>query len=143
MKLLLVLTLLLPIAANAQQLIDAGSVIYSIKGKDTIIIEKPPFAGNYAGKMPEPGFDGDLKAYIAAHTAYPDSLKLKNIKGVVELYFEVDTAGRIGEAVVISNTHPLLDAIALKMLRNMPRWRPAMLGGRPIDSRTVVYVPFK
>jgi protein TonB len=144
MKLLRILILLLtPWVAHAQKIIDSGTVLYTIKGNDTTIIEKPPFAGKYVDKMPEAIFNGNLKTYITRHAIYPDSLKKKNIKGVVELYFEVDTAGYIGEAVVISNTHPLLDDIALKLLRNMPPWKPAMLEGRPIYSRSVIYVPFR
>ena len=95
------------------------------------------------GKIPQANFNGDLKAYIAQHTVYPDSLKKKGISGTVELYFEIDTTGRIGDAVVISNTHYLLDDIALQMLRNMPPWQSAIMDGKPIASRAVIYVPFR
>jgi TonB family protein len=144
MKLLHILILLLvPWVGHAQRIIDAGSLLYSIKGKDTVIIEKPPFGGRYMGRMPQANFNGDLKAYIAQHTVYPDSLKKKGISGTVELYFEIDTTGHIGDAVVISNTHYLLDGIALQMLRNMPPWQPAVIDSKPIASRAVIYVPFR
>jgi|GEM_PF-5746291 TonB family C-terminal domain len=142
-QLLVLLALLAPATTHAQTLVDAGDVLYSINGADTTIIEKPPFAGRYMGKMPEASFNGDLKAYIAQHTVYPDSLKKKGISGIVELYFEIDTAGHIGEAVVISNTHYMLDDIALRMLRNMPPWQPAIMDGKAITSRAVIYVPFR
>lgn len=46
--------------------------------------------------------------------------------------FEIDKQGYPGDVKVIRSLHPELDSTAIALFKKMPRWKPALLRGRPV-----------
>lgn len=88
-------------------------------------------------------FPGDENKWIADHIIYPDSAKNAHIEGVVWVEFEVDATGRISRTKLLRGICPDLDREALRVVRTMPKWKPAMHDGKPVkiyDNAQVRFV---
>jgi len=48
------------------------------------------------------------------------------------LSFIVDKSGSTSEVTLIDKVHPLLDAEAVKVVSEMPRWKLGVLKGKPV-----------
>jgi len=46
----------------------------------------------------------------------------------------VDKDGSVINAEVIQSVHPLIDDEALRLIKNSPRWRPAIQDGKKVKS---------
>lgn len=73
-----------------------------------------------------PQFNGDLEKYIRSNLVYPQLAKEKGISGNVYLRFYVNTIGEISNIQVVKSVHPLLDNEAIRLIKNMPPWKPAV-----------------
>jgi tonB family C-terminal domain len=90
-----------------------------------------------------PVFRGDLNRYLSKNVKYPaDALKQK-IQGKVYVQFIIETDGSITNARVLRSVHPLLDAEALRVIRNMPNWKPGIQRGKPVRVSYMVPVGFR
>jgi protein TonB len=85
---------------------------------------------SYVEQMPE--FKGDLNAYLSKNIHYPEDARKNDIEGRVFLKFLVDTAGRISDIMVIRSVFPSIDSEAIRVIRNMPAWRPAKQSGKAV-----------
>ncbi len=59
------------------------------------------------------------------------------------LSFVVDKNGSIIDIDVLESLGYGLDEVAVKALKNSPRWRPAMLNGRPVKVAYTMPVLFQ
>lgn len=83
-----------------------------------------------------PSFPGGTKKmfkFLRKNIQYPKEARKKNIEGVVVVNFIVTKTGELSQIKVEEVVHPLLDAEAIRVFRQMPRWEPAKLEGVPID----------
>lgn len=111
------------------------------KGKkqtlDPKIIKKvesmPEFPGGYQG----------LYQYLVKEVNYPADAKAKKISGKVVVSFFVETNGKITNVKVMHSAYPSLDAEAVRAVKSMPNWKPAILNGKPVRLRMVIPVSFK
>lgn len=75
---------------------------------------------------------------------YPALAKHRQLEGRVVLRIKVLADGRIGEASVhASSGHTLLDEAALEQVRSSWRFKPAMRGGKPVESWVNAPINFK
>ena len=91
-------------------------------------------------KMPE--FPGDVNEYLAANIKYPKEARKKHIEGLVLVTFVVDSTGHLDNVRVAKSAHPLLDSEAIRVVRNMPRWEPAIKNGKRARINFTVPVSF-
>lgn len=93
--------------------------------------------------MAEPpgGMEGMMQA-LGKTLRYPPQAKSRGIQGRVFVQFLLDSTGQVQEPVVMKSVHPLLDAEALRVIRTMPRWKPALYQGRPVPVSMVMPVTF-
>ncbi len=63
-----------------------------------------------------------------------DSLKLKD-KGLVTISFIVEKDGTVSTPAVIVNPSEKLSKLSLDILQRMPKWQPAVQGGRAVRDR--------
>ena len=110
----------------------SGTSIFSSVSWDENGAEVPDTYEALEKKPKFPGGMNKLYKYIAANFNYPESLKKERPKGSILLSFIVDKSGSISEVTVIDKVHPLLDAEAVKVVSEMPRWEPGMLKGKPV-----------
>jgi TonB family protein len=81
-----------------------------------------------------PGGPDQFLHFLNTTMRYPDAALKKNIQGTVILQFIVKKDGTIANLKVVQSVDKLLDDEALRVLRKMKNWEPALMGGMPSDS---------
>jgi TonB family protein len=81
--------------------------------------------------------------YVQEHLEYPEEAREKGLEGTVQVFFVVDTKGRVTKARVKKSVHPLLDKAALKAVNDMPDWTPGKQRGKPVAVQFEIPVEFK
>lgn len=89
---------------------------------DFVSLEKQP---QYPGGMKK------LYRYLGDNSNYPKGLKPRP-KGTIVINFVIDKDGSIAEVYVKEGVHPLLDAEAVRMVKNMAKWEPGVQYGKPV-----------
>lgn len=94
--------------------------------------------------MPEfPGGEKALLKWIAEHVSYPTSAAERNIEGRVSCAFVINTDGSISDIQILRSVDPSLDREAIRVLKEMPNWKPGMQQGRAVRVKYNVPVRFK
>ena len=86
-------------------------------------------------------FKGDQKAFILflqKHLHCPANAP----KGKVYVQFKVHKNGTLSNFSILRGLSPSCDKEALRVLKMMPKWIPAKLQGKAIDSRYTVPIAF-
>ena len=83
-----------------------------------------------------------LSGYISDRIVYPEEALRKGIKGNVYVGVTIRADGSVTDERIVRGAHPLLDAEALRVIRELPRWEPAKIDGKAVDETYVVTVPF-
>lgn len=89
-----------------------------------------------------PGGEKALTEYIETNRKYPQTAANNGIEGVVEVRFIVKKDGSNEQLSIVRLVDPDLEAEAIRLVKEMPKWQPATFGGAPVDSESVVSVPF-
>lgn len=93
----------------------------------------------------ESSFPGGTQAwlrFLTTHVEYPPKAAKKNVQGTVVVQFIVDKQGGISDVQAISGPELLRDA-AVKVIRQSPRWAPAIQRGRKVKSYKKQPITFK
>ena len=69
--------------------------------------------------------------------------KKQGVEGVVFVRFIIKPDGSLTDVKVLRPVHPLLDAEALRVVREMPRWKPGRQDGKPVRVFYSVPVEFR
>lgn len=89
----------------------------------------PQFKGGYQG----------FGRYLGNNIKYPDYAREQNIQGQVILSFVVEKNGELTEIKVNKSVDPGLDAEAVRVLKESPKWLPGTRFGKPV--RVIYSVP--
>lgn len=82
-------------------------------------------------KAPEPTFD--MNTYLAKNMQYPSGPRDKGIQGRVVVKFIISNKGIICNCEIARSTgNAELDAEALRVIKNMPRWKPGINKGKAV-----------
>ena len=94
-------------------------------------------------QMPEfPGGMEALNTYLRNNIRYPQEAQKAGIQGRVIIQFIVSKDGSITDAEVVESVDPQLDAEALRLIKNMPRWKPGMRKGQAIRVKQTLPIRF-
>lgn len=94
-------------------------------------------------KMPEfPGGVTEMKKFINSHLRYPAIAQENGIQGQVVTQFIIRADGTITGCTVANSVHPILDAEALRVIKEMPKWHPGRQRGIAVATRMTVPVRF-
>lgn len=94
--------------------------------------------------MPEfPGGEEALRKYISEHVNYPEIAKKNGIQGKVYVSFQVSKDGSVKDARVARGVDPSLDKEALRVIKNMPKWKPGKQRGEPVNVAYTLPIQFK
>ena len=96
-----------------------------------VVEEKPEF----------PGGEAALYKYLAEHTKYPEAAMENQIQGTVWVQFIIDKEGNVTNVKVVRSVDPYLDKEAIRVVKSMPKWKPAKQRGKPV--RVIFQVPIK
>lgn len=125
--------------ASAPKVATAGKVV-AVKST-----EKSATAQMAPSKLPEfPGGQQEMFKYLAYSVKYPAEAVEAGVQGKVLVKFTVKADGSVADIEVAQSVMPVLDAEALRVVSEMPRWTPATNeSGEAVDCTFALPVQFK
>ena len=90
-----------------------------------------------------PGGTAALLEYLKKNIKYPAICRENNIQGRVLVTFIVNKDGAIVEPEVVKSVNPSLDKEALRVISQMPNWKPGYQRGKPVRVKFTVPVNFQ
>lgn len=94
--------------------------------------------------MPEfPGGMAALQKFIAQSIKYPVIAQENGIQGKVFVNFVVNTDGSVTNAKIARGVDPSLDKEALRVVMNLPKWKPGRQGGKAVRVSYTVPINFQ
>ncbi|MCR4603384.1 MAG: M56 family metallopeptidase [Prevotella sp.] len=120
---------ILPSASGAQAMIAA---------RDTL----PVF--DMVEQLPEfPGGNEAMLQYLVASMKYPKDAQDARKQGRVVVQFIVNTDGTVEQPRVLKSVFPSLDEEAIRVVNEMPRWKPGMQKGKAVRVKFVLPITFR
>ena len=96
----------------------------------------------YREAEPIEGFT-NLYKYFDAELKYPELAQRDSLYGIVTVTFIVNSKGQIDKITVLNSPAPVFNAEAIRLIRNMPAWRPATIDGKPVPSKFSLPLNFR
>lgn len=90
-----------------------------------------------------PGGTAALMRFLASNVKYPIKAQENGIQGRVVVSFIVGTDGSLHDIRVEKSVHPVLDAEALRVVSNMPKWIPGRNDGVAVNVKSTVPIAFR
>ena len=95
-------------------------------------------------KLPEfPGGERKLYDYLNSKLKYPEDARESRIQGLVLVDFTIDKDGSITDVQIRSSVFKSLDEEAIRVIANMPKWKPGELDQKPIRVSYTLPVRFR
>ncbi|MBP5196520.1 MAG: energy transducer TonB [Bacteroidaceae bacterium] len=95
---------------------------------------------------PTPQFPGGDKAcleFVRRNIRYSDEMIKNGIKGRVVVGFKVEKDGSLSNLRIKKSADARLNDEALRVVRSMPKWKPALEDGKPVEMEYVLPVMFE
>lgn len=92
-----------------------------------------------------PEFSGGQAAlfeYLKNNIRYPELAKELELQGKVYVGFVVRDNGKITNVEIKRDVHELLDKEAMRIIKSMPDWKPAMNNGKAVNCRMILPIKF-
>lgn len=131
------------------QTIEANTS-HNMFSDNDIYMEKtnPPKAKGKIIEIPDidpmyPGGSQEMLRFISTSLRYPREAAENDKQGLVVYNFVVNLDGSLSDFEIMHRAHPLLDAEALRIIKSMPAWRPAVYKGQNVRARHYVPMYFK
>lgn len=107
-----------------------------------VLKEEPEYAETLAEF---PGGESELFKFIIKNTIYPKEASKAGQQGKVYIRFVIDKEGWVDpESVrVMKGEFELLNQEAIRVIKSMPRWKPATQLGKPIRTQYSIPIIFK
>ena len=106
----------------------------AVEGEEFQIVEQ----------MPEfPGGMGECMKWLGQNIKYPAEAKEKGVQGRVIVQMVVEKDGTITNAKVVRGVDPLLDAEALRVVNQSPKWKPGMQKGEAVRVKYTLPIMFR
>ena len=90
-----------------------------------------------------PGGAQGLRDFIQENIQYPERARRRGIQGTVLVTFVIDVDGSLMDVKVTQGVHRLLDAEAVRLIRAMPKWIPAIQDGRNVRVMFTLPINFR
>lgn len=123
----------------------SGILVSMPSGAQTVSLEQAQeLTTDSPEVMPEfPGGEEGLRKYLRDHLQYPEDGEEKKIQGTVTVIGIVETSGHLERVVVLRGIHPDADEEAVRLVRDMPRWKPGTVQGKPVRTLMKIFVNFE
>ena len=90
-----------------------------------------------------PGGNAALMKFLSENIKYPVIAQENGIQGRVICTFVVEKDGSITDVQVVRGVDPSLDKEAIRVIQQMPRWKPGRQRGQPVRVRFTLPVVFR
>jgi TonB family protein len=107
------------------------------KEKQPEIVEKPEQEAKPVGDYP--GF----YKYVRENLQYPEQALKDQVQGAVRLQFIVLADGSISNIKVMQGIGAGCDEEAVRVLKNSPKWQPAIHQGKAVNTKSMIPIIFK
>lgn len=106
--------------------------------ENSIIQENPDIKASF------PGGDAKFYAYLSDRIEFPVRCMEEGISGTVKLRFVVDVQGKISQITVLEEKRscPEFTKEAIRVIRQSPKWIPAQIKGKFVNSWMMIPVTF-
>jgi TonB family protein len=131
-----------------QENIKEGSpedLYYQEKPGDKIVVVDPQKM-NFTSveQMPEfPGGQDSLLSYLVTNIRYPEAARKANVQGKVIAQFVVNQTGEIEHVEIKRDLSPECDAETIRVIKNMPAWKPGEQDGKKVRVYYTLPISFK
>ena len=121
----------------AGEILKAQEVIVQEKVEEQVfdVVEQMP-------QFPDGGMAG-LMQYLADNLRYPESARKAGTQGRVTVQFVVGKDGSIGNVSILRGVDPALDKEAIRVVSEMPKWKPGLQKGKPVNVKFAIPVVFR
>ena len=99
----------------------------------TVVEAMPKFPGGQAG----------LFQYLARSIKYPVIAQKSKEQGRVIIQMIIGKDGSLSNIKVLRSVSPSLDAEAVRVVGNMPKWEPGMQKGQPVSVKYTIPIVFR
>ncbi|GAB2529211.1 hypothetical protein GCM10027189_05090 [Rufibacter soli] len=79
-----------------------------------------------------PGGQAALFRFLSSNFKIPKADMANGVDGSVVASFVVGADGKVTEAIIVRSLTPSVDAEVIRVIKMMPKWKPAMLKGQPV-----------
>lgn len=110
-----------------------GSSLYTDVYEYDYVEEKPEF----------PGGRSSMINYINSQRCYPQEAYQLGIEGRVTCAFVVYPDGKISNIKVLKGVESSLNKEAVRLISEMPDWKPGKIHDRAVPVRVVCCIPFR
>ena len=94
--------------------------------------------------MPEfPGGDEALFAYLSQNINYPTEAKDAKLEGRVYVTFVIEKDGQVSNAKILRDIGGGCGEEAIRVVNNMPKWKPGIQDGKPVRTQFNLPVSFQ
>ncbi len=100
------------------------------------IVTRPQFMAEF------PGGRTALTMYLSQNIVYPASARAQKITGTVTLKFVVLKDGSIANIEIYKGISKECDEEAIRIVKMMPKWKPASVNGSPVATRFNLPITF-
>jgi TonB family protein len=90
-----------------------------------------------------PGGEELLGKYIAMNTIYPEEAKKKGLQGKVVVKFRITSKGKVNGYEITQSVCPELDAEALRVVKTITQFEPAIVEGKPVSAWFYMPITFR
>lgn len=120
-------------AVGATEQPSIEPVVYDSKPDPSVLDEAPEF----------PGGTESLRNYLVKNLRYPEKAKKEGIEGRVVVRFTVTEDGSIVNVEVSQSLGGGCDEEAVRVVKAMPYWKPAIKDGKPVAGQYALPISFK
>ena len=89
-----------------------------------------------------PGGNEACMKWLAKHIKYPEDCKKEGIEGRVYVSYVVEKNGSISNIKVTRSPHDSLSEEAIRVVKAMPKWKPAKASGKVVRQRFMLPIKF-
>lgn len=90
-----------------------------------------------------PGGDAAMYRWLSANLVYPAEAQEEGVSGKVIVSFIVEKDGSLSNVQVVRGKHPALDKEAVRAVKAMPKWNPAINNGTFVRVTYMLPISFK
>jgi len=89
------------------------------------------------------GGSEEMFKFLRENIKYPEDAVSNGVQGRVNVKFVVEKDGSISGIEVVRSVHPSLDAEAVRVVKLMPKWKPAENRGKPVRTKYMLPIFFR
>lgn len=109
---------------------------------DKVVAEAEQPESSYHEAEPTEGYQ-NLYEYFAHELRYPAEAVKDSTQGIVTVSFLIDKDGKPAQIKIQNSLGAAFDKEAMRLIANMPSWKPATLNGKPVPAKMSMPLTFQ